>query len=88
MPWSDIVSGISILLSIFAIWQTNESAKRAELINQQTQQALTEIQSCTKKIETLVGEQQARQIEIIGDATKTMTSTLSQIAMRKDNNKQ
>ena len=49
MPWSDIVSGFSILLSIFAIWQANESAKRAELINQQTQQALTEIQACTKK---------------------------------------
>lgn len=50
MSWSDAASAFSIFLSLFAIHQANQSANRAETINQQTQHALNEIQSCTKKL--------------------------------------
>lgn len=74
--WTVIVSLLLALFSIgfgaFSIHQTNETAKRAEEINQYTQKALLDIAVCAAKIETIVGNQQAQQMGLIANTNKTL----------------
>lgn len=80
--WVSILSLIASLVSIFLGWfavkQANESARRAEELNKQTQDTLLSISVCTAKIETLVKEQQSRQLDIIATANKNLVEFVTQ----------
>lgn len=73
-----VLSFVSIVFSVFAIYQSNESNKRAENLNKQTQDALKEISVCAGKIESIVVIQQGKQMDIIADTTQKLTNYIVQ----------
>ncbi|MBQ3642272.1 hypothetical protein II906_10180 [bacterium] len=75
---SFVASCVSIFLGWFAVKQANESARRAEELNKQTQDTLLSISVCTAKIETIVKEQQSRQLDIIATANKKLVEFITQ----------
>lgn len=87
MTWSDGASIASIIIAVFAMWQTYESSKRAEMINEQTLKALTEIKICTATIQNStnliqnsINSQQSKQIDVIISSSNKMVDALADIA--------
>ena len=71
-------SCVSIFLGWFAVKQANESARRAEELNKQTQDTLLSISVCTGKIETIAKEQQSKQLDIIATSNKSLVAFVTQ----------
>lgn len=76
MTLSDAASLVSIIVAVFALWQAHVSSVRAETLNKQTQEALTEIKACVSTIKTLVSKQQSKQIEIISSTNNRLIDTI------------
>lgn len=76
MSFSDVAAIVSIIIAVFAMWQAHVSSVRAETLNKQTQDALTEIKTCVSTIQTLIGKQQSKQIDIISSTSNRLIDTI------------
>ena len=85
MSWSDITSIVSIVISVFALYQAHNEALRAEAINKQTMDNLSEIKSCLARIDVIIDKQQTRQLGIISDTTSGLLDTISKVMTQGDN---
>lgn len=72
-----VVSILSLFIGWFAVYQANASAKRAEELNAQTQEALKQISSSVKTIENIVNIQQAQQMSVIAKTQERLVDVVT-----------
>lgn len=72
-----VVSILSLFLGGFAVYQANASARRAEELNAQTQEALKQISSSVKTIENIVNIQQAQQMSVIAKTQERLVDVVA-----------